>query len=37
VGMCFWLVPLLAYGCLTLTVISGLHYALFASRLTSEL
>ncbi len=36
VGACFWLVPLLAYACLALTVISGLHYALFASRLTSE-
>jgi cardiolipin synthase len=36
VGSFFWIVPLLAYACLTLTVISGLHYALFASRLTSE-
>jgi cardiolipin synthase len=36
VGVCTWIVPLLAYTCLALTVISGLHYALFASRLTSE-
>jgi hypothetical protein len=36
IGAFFWLVPLLAYACLALTVISGLHYAIFASRLTSE-
>jgi cardiolipin synthase len=35
-GMFTWMVPLLAYTCLTFTVVSGLHYALFASRLTSE-
>jgi cardiolipin synthase len=35
-GALFWLVPLLAYACLALTVISGLHYALFASRLIGE-
>jgi cardiolipin synthase len=35
-GLCVWLVPLLAYASLALTVISGLHYAIFASRLTSE-
>jgi cardiolipin synthase (CMP-forming) len=36
IGMFLWLVPLLAYASLTLTIISGLHYAIFASRLTSE-
>jgi hypothetical protein len=35
-GVGTWIVPLLADVCLALTVISGLHYALFASRLTSE-
>jgi cardiolipin synthase len=36
VGMCEWIVPLLAYLCLGLTVISGLDYAVHASRLASE-